>query len=180
MPRSTTWLFLLLTACALAPAHARAQLPVTVSPNADRALLAGPDTAALSAFRAMLSDKQRWATPTPDVAPLGAFFADDAILLGRFGEIARGKPEILEWWRQKVSFGEVSFQRIAAGASGRIIYLMGRYRHLIRQPDGRGRFMVDLGSYTAIWERQSDGVWRIQSMLVVSEPNPGSPANPGS
>lgn len=180
MPHRIAWLFILLAACVLTPPAARAQMPVTVSPNTDRALLGGPDTVALSAFRALLNDKQRWATPDPDVTPLGAYFADDAILLGRFGEIARGKQEILAWWKQKVSFGEVSFQRIALGASGRIIYVMGRYRHLIRRPDGRGRYMVDLGSYTSIWERQKDGAWRIQSMLVVSEPNPGSPANPGS
>jgi hypothetical protein len=29
-----------------------------------------------------------------------------------------------------------------------------------------------------MWERQRDGQWRIQSMMMIPEPNPGSPANP--
>ncbi|HEX2090848.1 MAG TPA: DUF4440 domain-containing protein [Longimicrobiaceae bacterium] len=174
-------LSLALASCALLlPLTAvEAQDPVAVSPNLDRALLTGRDTAAMHAFRSLLMDRRRWATTNPDVAPLGPYFAEDAILMGRYGELHRGRAAILGWWRRMVSFGEVTFDRRAIGASGRIIYLMGRYRHLIRKPDGRGRLMVDLGSYTTVWERQADGAWRIQSMLVASEPNPGSPATPG-
>jgi ketosteroid isomerase-like protein len=166
---------------ALAPLGARAQesfVRVAVSPNADTTLLARTDTSAIHDLHTILRDKRRWGTPDPDVTSLAHFFAEDAVLLGRFGEIARGRGEILQWLQRMLGFGEVDNMRLTLGASGGIIYVTGRYRHLIHRADGRGRFYEDLGSYAWMWERQKDGRWRIQSMLMIPEPNPGSPANP--
>jgi len=166
-------------ALALAPAGGAAQesfVHVAVSPNA--ALPAGTDTSAVHELHMLLRDKRRWGTPDPDVAALGAYFAEDAVLLGRFGEIFRGRGEILQWLRRMLGFGEIDNMRLTLGASGGILYVTGRYRHLVHRPDGRGRFYEDLGSYAWMWERQKDGRWRIQSMMMVPEPNPGSAANP--
>lgn len=176
-------LFALLCACltALAPSRAAAQesfVHVAVSPNADTALLARTDTAAIHDLHTLLRDKKRWGSPEPDVSALAPYFAEDALLLGRFGEIFRGREEILAWFRRMLGFGEIDNMRLTLGASGGIIYVTGRYRHLIHRADGRGRFYEDLGSYAWVWERQADGRWRIQSMMMVPEPNPGSPANP--
>jgi|GEM_PF-5492309 len=166
---------------ALAPSRGAAQesfVGVAVSPNVDRTVLTPADTVAIHAMHMILRDRTRWGSPDPDVSVLAPFFAEDAVMLGRFGEIFRGRQEILAWMQRMLGFGHVDNMRLTLGASGGIIYVTGRYRHLIRRPDGRGRLYEDLGSYALMWERQKDGEWRIQSMMLVPEPNPGSPANP--
>lgn len=172
----------LAVACLLALApDARAQesfVSVAISPNADTALLATADTSSIRELHMILRDRTRWGTPDPDVSALGKYFAEDAVLLGRFGEIFRGREEIVAWLRRMLGFGHVDNMRLTLGASGGVIYVTGRYRHLIQRPDGRGRFYEDLGTYALMWERQRDGAWRIQSAIIVPEPNPGSPANP--
>jgi ketosteroid isomerase-like protein len=168
-------------ALVLAPAGGRAQesyVGVAVSPNADTALLARGDTSAIHELHMALRDKRRWGAPDPDVSSLAPYFADDVVLLARFGEIFRGRDEVLQWLQRMLGFGEVDNMRLTLGASGGIIYVTGRYRHLVHRPDGRGRFYEDLGSYAWMWERQKDGRWRIQTMMMVPEPNPGSAANP--
>jgi len=154
-----------------------AGVPVKVSPNA-RLALAAADTMRLHAFQQILRDRTRWGSPDPDVSELAAYFAEDAIMFARFGEIYRGRAEIVAWLQRMLGFGEIANMRLALGGSDGVVYVMGRYRHLIRRPDGRGRLFEDLGTYTFVWERQRDGVWRIQAATVVPEPNPGSPANP--
>lgn len=182
MHRAPWYLVLsLLGVLALAPSRGEAQdsfVGVTVSPNVDRTSLTGADTAAIHALHTILRDRKRWGSPDPDVSDLAPFFAEDAVLLGRFGEIFRGRQEILAWMQRMLGFGHVDNMRLTLGASRGIIYVTGRYRHLIRRADGRGRFYEDLGSYALMWERQKDGKWRVQSMMLVPEPNPGSPANP--
>ncbi|HEY7769168.1 YybH family protein [Longimicrobium sp.] len=166
---------------ALAPARAAAQesfVHVAVSPNADTAFLARADTSAVHALHMVLRDRQRWGKPDADVSSLAPFFAEDALLLGRFGEIYRGRDEILRFFQRMLGFGEIQNMRLTLGAKDGLIYVTGRYRHLIHRADGRGRFYEDLGSYAWVWERQRDGQWRIQSMMMIPEPNPGSPANP--
>ncbi|HEX8670701.1 MAG TPA: nuclear transport factor 2 family protein [Longimicrobium sp.] len=171
---------LVVLACVLAAAPARAQesyVRVAVSPNTDATAVAG-DSTAIHDFHMILRDRQRWGKPGPDVSGLAQYIAEDAVLLARFGEIFRGRQEILAWFQRMLGFGQIDNMRLTAGASRGMFYVTGRYRHLIHRPDGRGRFMEDLGSYAWVWERQKDGVWRIQSMMMVPEPNPGSPANP--
>lgn len=167
-------------ACVLAATPAMAQesfVNVAVSPNTDATVVAA-DSAAIHDFHMMLRERARWGKPGPDVSALAPYIAEDAVLLARFGEIFRGRQEILAWFQRMLGFGEISNMRLTAGASGGMFYVTGRYRHMIHRADGRGRFMEDLGSYAHVWERQKDGKWRIQSMMMVPEPNPGSPANP--
>ena len=181
MRQSTPYALLAACILALTPAAAGAQesfVRVAVSPQTDTAFLARADTSAIRDLHMLLRDKQRWSGGPADVAPLARFFAEDAMLLGRFGEIYRGRQEILQFFERMLGFGEIQNMRLTLGAKEGLIYVTGRYRHLIHRPDGRGRFYEDLGSYAWIWEIQADGQWRIQSMMMIPEPNPGSPANP--
>jgi hypothetical protein len=172
------WRVILLTCTLAAPAAAQESfVRVAVSPNTDPAAVAG-DSAAIHDFHMLLRDRQRWGKPGPDVSGLGAVHRGGRGDAGALRRDLSGRQEILAWFQRMLGFGQIDNMRLTAGASGGMFYVTGRYRHMIHRADGRGRFMEDLGSYAWVWERQKDGRWRIQSMMMVPEPNPGSPANP--
>lgn len=110
-----------------------------------------------------------------DPEAVAAWFADDAHLMEPDRPDLRGREEILGFLREAFGMVRVTEVRIhpreAVLTDGRL-WEMGDFVETV-EPDGEppasGR-----GRYAAIWERQTDGSWRIFRLLLNHEPDEGA------
>ncbi len=105
------------------------------------------------------------------------YLADRAVLLPN-GELpVQGQQAIFEHQRRA---GEVqlSWQPVTAevAKSGELGFTWGFYEVRVREADGTSR--LGHGKYTTIWEKQSDGRWKV--ILDTGNPGPPPTAPPAS
>lgn len=112
-----------------------------------------------------------------DVAPVMAFYADNAVSYSPNAAPIEGKAAITEYNRQW--FASIDPDSLAAGrdgllSSGDLAVEAGWYYFKGRM---FGQAAEDRGRYLNVWQRQADGSWQIvRDMANSSMPLPGAPA----
>jgi uncharacterized protein (TIGR02246 family) len=97
-----------------------------------------------------------------DASLLAQLFAQDGVLLGRNGKIFKGPQQILD--RQKpVMEGagkgvKATVTTVDVWLNGETAYETGKYSYKYQE---NGKPVIDEGRYVTIWNRQSDGSWKI-------------------
>jgi uncharacterized protein (TIGR02246 family) len=97
-----------------------------------------------------------------DASLLAQLFAQDGVLLGRNGKIFKGPQQILE--RQKpVMEGagkgvKATVTTVDVWLNGETAYETGKYSYKYQE---KGKPVIEEGRYVTIWNRQSDGSWKI-------------------
>ena len=123
-----------------------------------------PPAALAEARQAIDKGNAQWieAWDKADASLLARLFAADGILLARNGKIFKGPQQILE--RQKpVMEGagkgvKVTVTTVDLWLDGETAYETGKYSYKYQE---KGKPVTEEGRYVTIWQRQSDGSWKI-------------------
>jgi uncharacterized protein (TIGR02246 family) len=123
-----------------------------------------PSAALAEARQAIDKGNAQWidAWDKADASMLSRLFAEDGILLARNGEIFKGPQQILE--RQKpVMEGagkgvKVTVTTVDVWLDDETAYETGKYSYKYQE---KGKPVIEEGRYVTIWQRQSDGSWKI-------------------
>lgn len=98
-----------------------------------------------------------------DTERFRSFLLEDAVFMGAWGSIARGRDAVLEEWKPILDRSALHLtwkpHEAALGAAGDMGYTYGEWR-MTREGDD-GSELVGTGRYVTIWRRDRDGVWRV-------------------
>ena len=98
-----------------------------------------------------------------DATAIAAFYADDAILMPTAEPVVRGKAAITEEWKHILAIP--AFQNasqlggVEVASAGDLAYTYGSYRSRLMGEDGK--LVMEPGKWLTVWNKQSDGAWRI-------------------
>ena len=113
-----------------------------------------------------------------DVAAVGSYYADDAVVLPPNMPIVIGKDAAQKAWAAILVPGNSTSwtaSTVVSAASGDIVYDQGTYTASMKGPDGKA--VPDTGKYLCVWKKQADGSWKAvedtwNSDLPVAAPAP--------
>ena len=123
-----------------------------------------PDAGAEAEQLRSLDSKLGQAIDAKDAAAVAAYYADDAIMMPTAEPAIRGKPAIMEEWQHILAIpafqNESKLGGLEIAAAGDFAYTYGSYRSRMMGEDGK--LLVEPGKWLTIWQKQSDGSWRIK------------------
>jgi uncharacterized protein (TIGR02246 family) len=98
-----------------------------------------------------------------NLADAVALYTDDATMVPPDGELIKGKQAIEELYKKFFQMGmkEIVLTTIEVGGSGGTVYEIGKTRVRI-QPEGQAA-ILDSTKYLVIWNRQTDGTWKVHA-----------------
>src|ERR1700726_723529 len=103
------------------------------------------------------------AAQAKDVAGATANYADDASWLPPHAPIVQGKEAIRSAWAQLLSSPglKIDWQitKVDVSRAGDMAYTLYKYEMTLGAPNGA--LINDRGKDMAVWEKQSDGTWKI-------------------
>ena len=146
---STALAVSLLAACSQPPAGPSFTLE-------DRAAIEATTEAAL----AIVNSSQDWD------AYAEVYYAADAVFLPPNEGALHGREAIAEFLGTFPTITAASFDPVTMEGDGDLAYVHGTYHLEMTTPDGPA---VDDGSYLEIWQRQTDGSWRITHDIFNSD-----------
>ena len=122
-----------------------------------------------------LEDQWSQAWVANDVNKLGSLYTDDAISMQPDQPMFKGKDEILAGDKKQFESGikyksTVSKTQQVYG-TGDIVYEIGTYSSVFT-PANSTEEVTDNGKYVKVWQKQSDGSWKIKTDTWNSDPNP--------
>jgi ketosteroid isomerase-like protein len=124
-----------------------------------------------------MNDKFGKALMDGDYNTIASFYTDDAISLPSYEPMWRGKDAILEGNKKDVDSGTKyhSFNARTTDffSSGDITYEIGTYELTFTLPNMTTE-MKDHGKYLNVWQKQSDGSWKLKADTWNSDVNPMS------
>jgi uncharacterized protein (TIGR02246 family) len=124
-----------------------------------------------------MNDKFGHALLDGDYNTIASFYTDDAISLPSYEPMWRGKSAILEGNKKdfKSGFKYRTFNAKTTDffGSGDITYEIGTYELSFTLPNMTAE-MQDHGKYVNIWQKQSDGSWKLKADTWNSDVNPMS------
>ena len=122
-----------------------------------------------------MNDKFGKALINGDYNTIANFYADDAVSLPSYEPIWRGKEAILEGNKKDFESGIKyhSFKGTTTDVfgSGDIVYEIGTYQISFTTPKMTSA-MTDYGKYLNVWQKQSDGSWKLKADTWNSDVNP--------
>ena len=131
-----------------------------VDPEADRAALRAAD--------------QAWSQTPPDLDRFMSFVADDAYTLMPDADILQGKAKIRSLWSGMFTNPGFSLQwaatNVEVAADGRTGYTLGTFE--LGLQDSSGKTLSRTGKYITVWQKQSDGQWRVVADTAVFDSPP--------
>ena len=120
---------------------------------------------------------QDYASKNPD--KIGAYYADDAVLMAPGMEAVTGKDAIHTMLTHFVSDSALSLKfqssRVDAAKSGEVAYSQGAYTMTMTDPNTK-QVVTDRGSYVTVYHKQADGSWKVVSDIASSSVPPPAPA----
>jgi uncharacterized protein (TIGR02246 family) len=124
-----------------------------------------------------ITDSYSKAMLSGDYNTIAGFFSDDAIFLPAYEPMVRGKEAILENGKKSVESGvRYSTFKINSSdtfGSGDIVYEIGTFEINFTMPNNTTA-MNDHGKYLNVWQRQTDGSWKLKVETWNSDVNPMS------
>jgi ketosteroid isomerase-like protein len=105
---------------------------------------------------------------------VASLYSDNAVFMPPNEAAGEGRAAIRQHLGTFPPLQSFRFDRDHIDGSGDLAYVQGRYTMTFTTPDGQT--MEDRGKYIEIWERQSDGQWRITRDIFNSD----LPAQPAS
>lgn len=156
------WAVLALAACQTLPATADGAAPIRAGGTAADTL-----TALAARFSA--------AYMRQDIAAIAAAYTVDAVALPGQGPIVRGRDAVAELFRLSPGVSLIHHRIVPERirVEGNVAYDYGIYE--IRTRSAEGTTPLRYGKYTVVWERGSDGVWRMAIDMWSPTPAPDSP-----
>ncbi len=97
-----------------------------------------------------------------DMAAVAALYTLDAVLLAPNSPMVRGRQAIqgfFEAMRQQMGIPQLSLDTIQVQESGDVACEVGAYTMKLQPPGGEPA--SDRGKYVVVWNRQSDGSWKL-------------------
>jgi uncharacterized protein (TIGR02246 family) len=96
-----------------------------------------------------------------DAAGTAVLYTDTATLMPPTSDMIQGRQGIQDFWQAGIEGGlkDVSLTTVEVQASGNTAYEIGKFS-LTAQPKGQDPMMVS-GKYVVVWQRQSDGSWKL-------------------
>ncbi len=97
-----------------------------------------------------------------DVAAVGSYYADDAVVLPPNMPIVNGKAGAQQTWlTMLVPDNSISWTTSTAvsAASGDMVVTQGTYTASFQGPDGKA--VPETGKYLEVWKKQADGSWKV-------------------
>lgn len=112
-----------------------------------------------------------------DYNTIANFYTDDAISLPNYAPMWKGKDAILEGNKKDFASG-IKYSDFKANTtdvfgSGDIAYEMGTFEVSFKAPN-MSTAMQDHGKYLNVWQKQSDGSWKLKADTWNSDVNPMS------
>jgi ketosteroid isomerase-like protein len=94
-----------------------------------------------------------------DAAAASLLYTEDASLLPPNEQIVTGRENIKKYWQAALDAGtsDVSVSTISTGSNGDLGYEIGRFQ--LSYPDANGKMIVEIGKYTEILKRTTNGKW---------------------
>ncbi len=103
------------------------------------------------------------AAQAKDVAGATANYADDASWLPPHAPIVQGRAAIRSAWEQLLAIPglKIDWQvtKVAISRAGDMAYTLYKYEMTMSGPDGVP--VTDRGKDMSVWEKQSDGTWKM-------------------
>jgi uncharacterized protein (TIGR02246 family) len=165
---------LVIVAVVLADCAPAASLPGTRGEPARAAVPGAQDTrtAVAAVWEAWMAAYERG-----DAAALAALFTEDGIYAANTGELLRGRAGIREgvqgWIERRPQV--LGSLQLAPDTRQHVVVDLLRFRTAGDAAYGLSRFniqaepsrcLVDAGHLLAVWRRQEDGEWRVESLVV--------------
>lgn len=124
-----------------------------------------------------MTDKYSQAMLSGDYNTVAGFFTEDAIYMPLYEPIVRGKNGILENIKKDVESGvkysAFKINSTDAFGSEDLVYEIGAYNVSFTMPKNPTA-MNGHGKYLNVWQKQSDGSWKIKVETWNSDVNPMS------
>lgn len=111
-----------------------------------------------------------------DVEPAIAMYADDARVLSGEGDWCVGRDQIRDLvmdGRKEVKLIGIECDSIASDGNGRMVYVINRFHWRFTPTGGDGTILNFFGKGLHVWQRQSDGQWKILIDINSTNPAPG-------
>jgi uncharacterized protein (TIGR02246 family) len=110
---------------------------------------------------------------------LGAYYADDAVLMAPGMDATSGKDAIQKMLGQMVSDPAFSLKfepsKVDAAKSGDFAYSQGSYTMTMTDQNTKAP-VTDHGSYVTVYHKLADGSWKVVSDIATSSVPPPAPA----
>ncbi|MFW6040074.1 MAG: YybH family protein [Gemmatimonadota bacterium] len=135
--------------------------------NRDGGSRAATDAAAVSAAMDSVYDRFTRAYRLGEPDSVVALYTDSPLYLPGQGDILRGRAALrgafvfLERIREDGGTAHIEFESVARHASGDLAFDIGYYTIRVEQSDGT-LTPPNRGKFTTVWERGTDGRWRIR------------------
>ncbi len=129
----------------------------------------------LEAERAALrAADQAWSQTPPDLDRFMSFVADNAYTLMPDADILQGKSKIRSLWSGMFTnpgFAlKWSVANVEVAADGRTGYTIGTFE--LGLQDSGGKPLTRTGKYITVWQKQSDGQWKVVADTAVFDSPP--------
>ena len=112
-----------------------------------------------------------------DYNTIADFYTEDAVSLPSYEPMWKGKNEILEGnkkdFESGVKYSDFKAKTTDVFSSGNITCEVGTYELSFKAPN-MSKPMKDHGKYLNIWQKQSDGSWKLRADTWNSDVNPMS------
>jgi uncharacterized protein (TIGR02246 family) len=121
-----------------------------------------------------MNDKFGKALMSGDYNTIASMYTDDATSLPSYAPMWVGKDQILEGNKKELEtykYNSFSAKTVNVFGTGDIIYEIGTYQ-LNFTPANMTASMDDHGKYINIWQKQSDGSWKLKADTWNSDINP--------
>ncbi len=132
----------------------------------------------LEAERAALrAADQAWSQTPPDLDRFMSFVADNAYTVMPDADLLQGKSKIRSLWSGMFTNPGFSLKwtatNVEVAADGRTGYTIGTFE--LNLKDSGGNTLTRTGKYITIWQKQSDGQWKVVADTAVFDSPPATP-----
>jgi uncharacterized protein (TIGR02246 family) len=130
-----------------------------------------------------MNDKFGQALIDGDYNTVASFYTDDAVSLPSYESMWRGKDAILEGnkkdFESGIKYHSFKGKTTDVFGSSDIVYEIGTYEISFTLPNMTNE-MNDHGKYLNVWQKQSDGSWKLKADTWNSDVNPMSMSQAGA
>lgn len=110
-----------------------------------------------------------------NVDGMSEYYAEDVISLPSYEPMKKGRDKMMQdarkMHKEGYKFNSVQFKTVEVFGSGNHVYEIGEYDMSMVMPE-MPQPMEDQGKYLTVWEKQSDGNWKVVAEMWNTNKNP--------